>query len=169
MESTFPYSWRPTVARQVVCLVGAIVACFVVAGVGGALTNTSLGDWYPALTKPAWTPPDWIFGPVWTLLYLMMAVAVWLVWRASGWPRASGAIGLFAGQLALNLAWSGVFFGLRSPGWAALEIVFLWLAIAATAVAFRRHSRLAAALLLPYLAWTTFAGGLNWAIFWLNR
>jgi translocator protein len=169
MESTAAYSWTPTPVRQTWGLIGAVVICFVVAGVGGAVTNSSLEDWYPALAKPAWTPPDWVFGPVWTVLYLMMAVAAWLVWRANGWPRARGALGLFAGQLALNLAWSWIFFGLRSPGWAAVEVLVLWLAIAATARAFRLHSRLAAALLLPYLAWTTYAAALNWAIFWMNR
>ena len=169
MESTAAYPWRPTALRQALGLMGIVVVCFVVAGVGGAVTNGSLGDWYPALKKPAWTPPDWVFGPVWTVLYLMMAVAAWLVWKTSGWPRARVAIGLFAAQLALNLAWSWLFFGLRSPGLAAVEVLVLWLAIAATAAAFLRHSRLAAALLLPYLAWTTYAAALNWVIFWINR
>ena len=154
---------------RVIQFFAAIAVCLLAALIGSAFTAPAVPTWYAALVKPALNPPAWVFGPVWTVLYLMMAVAAWLVWRANGWRLARGALALFAGQLALNLAWSSIFFGLRSPGWAAVEVLVLWLAIAATAGAFRPHSRLAAALLLPYLAWTTYAAALNWAIFWMNR
>lgn len=160
--------WRPTVARQVASLIGFIAVCFTAAGLGAAATATSVGGWYQTLAKPGWNPPDWLFGPVWTALYFLMAVAGWLVWRRGGWTPARGTLGLFGLQLLLNAGWSAIFFGLRSPGFAFLEIVVLWLAIAATATGFRSKSSMAALLLVPYLAWTSFAVVLNLAIWSLN-
>lgn len=142
--------------------------CFIVAGLGGAVTSSSVGEWYQSLRKPANTPPDWVFGPVWSVLYLLMAISAWLVWRQGGWSKSPGALGLFALQLVLNFLWSAIFFGLRSPGAAVAEIVVLWLAILATAIAFWRRSKIAGGLLLPYLAWTSFAAWLNFAIWRLN-
>ena len=107
------------------------------------------GEWYAALVKPTLTPPAWIFGPVWTLLYAMMAIAAWLVWSRYGWVNAIGPLGLFLGQLALNALWSYLFFGLQRPGLALLDIVALWLAILATLTAFWRYHRAAGLLLLP--------------------
>jgi tryptophan-rich sensory protein len=154
-------------AALVVCLALPLGA----AALGGAATASSVDTWYPELAKPAWTPPGWIFGPVWTVLYLMMGTASWLVWRER--PRARAlvdrALALYAAQLALNVLWSVVFFGLRRPGWAVAEIALLWLAILATLLAFRRVRPAAAWLLVPYLAWTTFAAALNGAIAWLAR
>ena len=147
-----------------------LLVCFTAAGVGSAMTSRSLADWYPGLTKPTWNPPDWVFGPVWTLLYTMMAIAAWLVWRAAGWRGAPVPLALFATQLALNVIWSGLFFALESPGTAFLRtIVLLWLAISATLVQFWRIDRAAAALLGPYLAWVSFAAVLNFTIWQLNR
>src|SRR5262245_19718175 len=137
---------RSGVVRQLAALAVAVVLCLGVAAAGGALTASSLGDWYPGLAKPGWTTPDWLFGPVWTLLYLLMAVAAWLVWR-DGRPTARGALVVFGVQLGLNLAWSAIFFWLRSPGWGLVEVIVLWLAILATLVSFWRHSRLASSLL----------------------
>lgn len=154
--------------RQFIWLVGFILLCFAAAGIGGAFTSSSVDGWYRTIQKPDWNPPNWVFGPVWTALYLMMAVAAWLVWRSAPWARTWGALSLFAVQLALNVIWSGVFFGLRSPGLAFGTIVALWLAIAATIVGFWGRSSAAAALMLPYLAWTTFAAALNFAIWRLN-
>jgi translocator protein len=159
---------RATAIRQIVWLLGSIIVCFAAAGIGGAITSTSLGEWYQNLAKPDWTPPAWIFGPVWTALYLSMAVAAWLVWQRGGWPAARAPLAWFAVQLALNVAWSAVFFGLRSPGLAVFEIAFLWLVIAATVVLFWRQSRVAAWLLIPYLAWTSFAAVLNFTVWKLN-
>jgi tryptophan-rich sensory protein len=122
-------------------------------------------EWYPTLNKPSWTPPSWLFGPVWTALYVLMAVAAWLVWKQGA---ARGAMILFGAQLLLNLAWSFLFFGARSPGLGLIEIVVMWLAVAATIFAFALKSRLAALLMVPYIAWVSFATALNAAIFMLN-
>jgi benzodiazapine receptor len=145
-----------------------LVACFGAAAIGSSLTTSALSDWYPTLAKPSFNPPNWIFGPVWTVLYLMMAVAGWLAWRVGPPPSATAVWTPYFTQLALNTAWSGIFFYLHSPGWAFAEIILLWLAIAATIIMFYRRRPLAAWLLTPYLAWVTFAALLNLAIWRLN-
>jgi tryptophan-rich sensory protein len=155
-------------ARSGVALVGFLALCFAAAGLGGLATSRGLAGWYPSLRKPSWTPPDRVFGPVWTALYASMAVAAWLVWRARGLAGARVPLGLFALQLGLNVAWSVLFFALRSPGLAFGEVVLLWWAILATLLAFGRSSRAAAALMVPYLLWVTFASALNFAIWRLN-
>lgn len=127
------------------------------------------GEWYGQLRKPAWNPPGWIFGPVWTALYTMMAVAAWLVWRQGGFPSQRKALGLFLLQLLLNAAWSPLFFGLHNPALAFAEIVLLWFAILGTLITFWKIHRCAGALLLPYLAWVTFAAVLNFTLWQLNR
>lgn len=146
----------------------SLVACFAISGLGGAITAGPVKSWYPTLVKPALTPPDLAFPIVWTLLYALMAIAAWLVWRSAGLHRARGALVLFGIQLLLNLAWSALFFGLQRPDLALAEIAILWAAIAATAIQFWRHDRRAALLLVPYLAWVSFAVWLNAAIWWLN-
>ena len=110
--------------------------CFAAAGLGGLVTTSNIPNWYAQLAKPAWTPPSWLFGPVWSCLYLMMAVSVWLVWRKEGLVTARIPIGWFVAQLALNIAWSVLFFGLHSPAAAFVDIVLLWVAIVVTAVTF---------------------------------
>lgn len=160
--------WRPSRMRQAAWLLGLVAICFAAAGAGGVVTSVSVGEWYQTLKKPSWTPPDWLFGPVWTTLYMMMAVAAWLVWRRGGWSAARAPLSLFALQLGLNVGWSAIFFGFRSPGLAFTEILILWLAIAATTVSFLGRSILAALLFVPYLAWTTFAAFLNLAIWRMN-
>lgn len=145
-----------------------LVLCLAVAALGGAATASSVGNWYPTLAKPAFNPPNWIFAPVWTALYFMMAVAGWRVWRSDGLRRARWALTLFALQLALNLAWSILFFGMHSIGAALIEIVVLLLAILATALAFWRRDRAAGMLFVPYAAWVAFAAVLNAAIWRLN-
>jgi tryptophan-rich sensory protein len=132
------------------------------------LTASSVADWYQTLRKPVWTPPDSVFGPVWSALYVMMGVASWLVWRRLDSSSNRGALTLFGIQLGLNVAWSGSFFALRNPGLALAELFVLLGAIAATIAAFRRISPLAAALMVPYLAWSTFAAVLNFSIWRLN-
>ena len=126
------------------------------------------GDWYAQLNKPSWNPPGWVFGPVWTLLYVMMSVAAWRVWKQGGFTSQRRPLSLFLLQLALNAAWTPLFFGLRQPGIAFAEIVVLWLAILGTIVAFRQTDKIAAALLLPYLAWVSFASVLNFTLWQLN-
>ena len=131
-------------------------------------TRQGVRTWYPTLRKPGGTPPNWLFAPVWTALYILMAVAAWLVWREVGWHLARPALVLFFGQLALNIAWSGIFFASRQPGLALAEIVILWLAIASTAYSFWFLMPLAGVLLLPYLAWVSYATYLNLGILRLN-
>jgi tryptophan-rich sensory protein len=125
-------------------------------------------EWYEALNKPPWNPPNWVFGPVWTALYTMMAVAAWLVWQPGGFARQRRALTWFLTQLALNAMWTPLFFGLQRPGIALVEIVLLWGAIVMTALAFQRVSRVAAWLLMPYLAWVSFAAVLNFSLWRLN-
>ena len=151
-------------------LLGAsLILCIVAAVVGGIVTAASVQTWYQTIQKPSWNPPDGLFGPVWTILYLLMAVALWRVWRL-GWGESGVrlAVTLFVLQLGLNVLWSFVFFGLRQPGWAFLEIVVLWGFILATLISFYRLERLAGVLLVPYLAWVTFATVLNGAVWRLN-
>lgn len=126
------------------------------------------GDWYAALAKPSWNPPGWLFGPVWSTLYAMMAVAAWLVWQRGEGGVRRRALGLYLGQLVLNAAWTPLFFGLHLMGIALAEMLLLWVMIAATIVAFHRVHRLAAWLLFPYLAWVSFAAVLNFTLWRLN-
>ena len=149
-------------------LAAFLAACFVVAGIGGWFTSQGLTEWYDGLVKPVFNPPSWVFAPVWTILYILMGIAAWLVWKEAGWSGATAALSLFFIQLLLNLAWSGLFFALRSPGWALVEIVVLWAAIVATTVLFFRHFTAAGVLMLPYLLWVTFAAVLNAALVRLN-
>jgi len=143
--------------------------CFAVAGIGSFLTMPSIPDWYAGFRKPSWTPPGWLFGPVWTVLYLSMAVAAWLVWRRVGLSGAAVPLAVFGIQLALNLVWSFIFFGRNNIGLALVDIVLLWLAILATILAFRQVSTLAGWLLVPYLMWVTFAAALNFSVWNMNR
>jgi len=145
--------------------VGAPLA---VGGIGGVATVSSLQTWYRTLDKPAWNPPDAVFGPVWTTLYLLMGVALALARRAAGDEDRRRVEAVFGLQLALNLAWSLAFFSARSPAAGVAVILVLWASIVATIVAFGRASRLASLLLLPYLAWVTFAAVLNLEIWRLN-
>ena len=149
-------------------LAGFVLVTFAVSAIGGAVTATSVGTWYQTLARPSFNPPDWVFAPVWTTLYALMAFAAWRVWRRAGFAQARAALSLYVVQLALNLGWSVLFFGLRRPDYALAEIVVLWLAIAATWLAFRRIDGPAAWLLTPYLAWVSFAAVLNGAVVALN-
>ena len=153
---------------QWVALGGFVAVCFAAAGIGSWFTYPSVGTWYAGLEKPPWNPPDWVFGPVWTVLYLAMAVAAWLVWRRGGFGGARLALALFGVQLVLNATWSGLFFGLRSPGAGLADIVLLWIAILATILAMRFRSIVAAWLMVPYLAWVSFALVLNFTIWRMN-
>lgn len=147
---------------------GLVLWILLCVGTGGIASQWKPGPWHAALVKPAWNPPDAVFAPVWILLYVLMGVAAWLVWRSAGAPGRGTALALFLVQLALNGAWSWLFFGRHAIGAALVEIVFLWVAILATVLVFRRISRAAAALLAPYLAWVTFASALTFAIWRLN-
>jgi translocator protein len=146
----------------------SIAICFAAAGIGSLFTDPEIGGWYARITKPSWTPPNWVFGPVWTALYLMMAVAAWLVWREKGFGGARLALLLFAAQLFFNALWSTLFFGQHRMGLALADIILLWGAILLTLVSFWRLQPLAGALMLPYLLWVTFASALNYSIWRLN-
>lgn len=154
--------------RSLVGLAFFLGLCFVVSAVGGMVTATSVGTWYQALVRPPFNPPDWVFAPVWSALYLLMALAAWRVWKIASLAGARRELGIFAIQLALNLGWSVVFFGLRLPGWAFGEMIVLFAAIVATLILFWRRDRLAGVLIVPYVAWVGFALYLNGAIWWLN-
>ena len=142
--------------------------CYGAAVLGSVWTSSSVGTWYAELRKPSFNPPNWIFAPVWSVLYFLMALSVWLVWREANWGGAKLALTLFFAQLALNVAWSGLFFGLRRPGTALVEIVLLFGTIVATALAFRPVSGLAFWLMVPYAMWVAFAALLNFKIWQLN-
>lgn len=155
--------------RDIAALVLAIMICQLAGGIGGFFTASSVSTWYPQLNKPAFTPPGWVFGPVWTILYAMMGVAAWLVWRSgAGEPAVRSALWPFGVQLALNVLWSIVFFGLRNPGWAFAELVILWAAMLATTIQFFGISKAAGGLMIPYQLWVTFAGILNYYLWRLN-
>ncbi|MGB9149240.1 MAG: TspO/MBR family protein [Burkholderiales bacterium] len=149
-------------------LAAFLLICFTAAGIGSFATYPAIPGWFASLNKPAWNPPSWLFGPVWTVLYAMMATAGWLVWRQLGLLAAATPLFFFAVQLMLNTMWSVFFFGLHNPGLAFVDIVFLWLAIAMTVYFFWRVRPLAGALLLPYLGWVSFAAVLNFTIWRLN-
>ncbi|KAB2866218.1 MAG: tryptophan-rich sensory protein [Anaerolineae bacterium] len=143
--------------------------CFFAAFIGGLATDTGTDSWYDHLDKPSWNPPNWVFGPVWTFLYAAMGIAAWLVWyKAGSFDKAQLPLSLFIIQLVLNTFWSLIFFGAESPGWAFVEITFLWTAIVATAISFWQYSRTSSALMIPYIAWVTFAAALNFAVWQLN-
>ena len=146
----------------------SLAICFAAAGIGGAVTTPKIGTWYATLRKPAWNPPNWIFGPVWSALYFCMAVAAWFVWRQGGFLGAKVPLTLFGVQLLLNVLWSCIFFGLEKPGLAFGEVLLLWLAIAATMIVFWQRSMIAGILFVPYLAWVSFASFLNFTIWRLN-
>jgi tryptophan-rich sensory protein len=157
-------------AAQAAGLLGFFLLTAAAAALGSVVTIPNVDSWYAQLRKPPWTPPSWLFGPVWSLLYALMAVAAWMVWRRPDVdPQARrNALGCWGFQLALNAAWSWLFFGFQKPGLAFVELISLWLLILATLISFARIDRLAAALLVPYLLWVTFAGALNGAIYRLN-
>lgn len=142
-----------------------LLLCFAAAALGSFFRPDT---WFAQLQKPAWQPPNWLFAPVWTVLYTLMGVAAWLVWRQGGWAAQSGRLRVFLLQLLLNAAWSPLFFGLHRPGWALVDLVLLWIAVGYTLVTFRQASVWAALLLAPYWAWLTFAAVLNFTLWRLN-
>jgi tryptophan-rich sensory protein len=156
-------------SRSGLRLVGFMAASFTAGAIGSLATFANVRTWYPLLHKPSWNPPSWIFGPVWTVLYVLMAVAIWRAWRASSSDamRSRLVIGYF-GQLALNAGWSIIFFGLKQPAWAFIDIIALWALLVALQIDIRRTDRLAGWLWLPYLLWGSYAAALNLAIVWLN-
>jgi len=164
-----PTDDRPKESLDLVGLFAFIVLCLVVSGIGGAITASSVETWYQALEKPIFNPPDWVFAPVWTLLYIIMGISAWRVWRLRSFEATSKALGVFALQLGFNLAWSFLFFGLQKIDLALVEIVILLVAIIVNAIMFWRIDRLAGLMLMPYIAWVTYATVLNASIWLLNK
>jgi tryptophan-rich sensory protein len=148
-----------------ICWIGL---CFAVAGVSGSWTASEVLGWYRTLVRPSIAPPNWVFGPVWTLLYVMMAIAAWLAWESPASPLRTWGLALFLVQLILNVAWPLIFFRHHAIGAALVEVVALWAAIGATTLVFGRVSPAAAWLMAPYWAWVTFATVLNAAFWRLN-
>ena len=153
--------------RELLGLAGWLVVSFAAAAIGG-IASANAGDFYLSLSRPPWAPPSWLFGPVWSVLYLLMGIAAWLVWRKGGFGAARGALTLFLAQLIANALWTWLFFAWRQGALAFGEILLLWVMIAATILLFWRANRLAGALLLPYLAWVSYASALTWAMWQRN-
>lgn len=148
-------------------LLGWLLVAFSAAALGGFSTATA-GDFYRELSRPGWAPPGWLFGPVWSVLYALMGISAWMVWRARGFAGARDALLLFLVQLAANALWSWIFFGWHKGGLAFAEILLLWALILGTIALFAQTSRAAAGLLVPYLLWVSFASGLNFTMWRLN-
>lgn len=158
---------RPSLTTQALGLAAFLLASFVTGAIG-ALASIDAAGFYAQLVQPAWAPPAWLFGPAWSVLFVLMSVAAWLVWRDHGFSGAGLALRLFGVQLVANALWSWLFFGWRQGALAFAEVIVLWLLIAATAWQFWRLHRLAALLLVPYLAWVAFASALNFTLWRLN-
>ena len=154
---------------SIVKLIIAIAIPVLVGAISGYFTITGVESWYQTIQKPSWNPPNWIFGPVWTTLYILMGISLYLIWKSDATPSLKWlAILLFALQLALNFFWSLIFFNQHAIGWALVEIIVLWLSILATIFVFARINNTAAWLLVPYISWVSFAGILTYTIWKLN-
>lgn len=158
----------PRGLKNGLALAGFLLLSFIASGIGGGVTGPNIETWYDGLVKPVFNPPDWVFAPVWTALFIAMAVAAWRVWRVRGFSGAPLAFALYFLQLGLNVMWSVLFFGLRSPGLALVEILVLWAAIFATMRIFFTIDRAAGWLFAPYLAWVSYAILLNTSIWVMN-
>jgi len=156
-----------SLSRQAIGLGGWLLLTFGAAAIG-AIASVDARAFYNELTRPSWAPPGWVFGPVWSTLYALMAVAAWWVWRARGFGGAHTALLLFIAQLAANALWSWLFFVWRRGDLGFADVLVLWCLIAATIIAFWRISAFAAALLVPYFAWVTFASALTFSVWKLN-
>lgn len=155
--------------REPFKLIASLLVPLAAGWIGSVFTMSAIDSWYSTLVKPSFNPPDMVFGPVWSILYFLMGVSLYLVWReGASVPRVNFAIGIFGVQIILNTLWSIVFFGMQSPGGALLVIGLLWVAILANIFAFARISKMAAYLLVPYLLWVSFAAVLNFEIWILN-
>jgi benzodiazapine receptor len=166
-DRPFPSDDEPATGRRLAGLLGWLGVSFAAAAIGG-FASANAGDFYVRLIRPDWAPPGWLFGPVWTILYLLMGVSAWLVWRERGFRGAPVALGLFLAQLAANALWTWLFFAWRLGAVAFIEVLQLWVLILATTIAFWRIRPLAGALLLPYLGWVGFACALTLATWRLN-
>lgn len=153
---------------KIIRLVTTIVVCEAIGGLGAIVTTPNSTTWYATLTKPSFSPPSYLFAPVWTALYALMGIALWLIWENKA-KNKTAAYTVFFVQLALNLLWSYLFFYFHLPLVAFVEIVLMWIFILASIITFSKISKVAAWLLAPYLAWVTFATALNFAVYYLNK
>lgn len=158
---------QTSTVKKIFALTGWIGLSFAAAAVGG-LASAKAAGFYQELALPVWAPPSWLFGPVWTLLYLLMGISAWIVWKTKGWRNAAGALSLFLVQLAANALWTWLFFAWRLGAAAFFEIILLWILIICTLIAFWRVRPLAAYLLIPYGLWVSFAAALTFAIWQRN-
>lgn len=155
--------------KNIPSLIVCVLICLSVGGLAGFATQSSVTTWFPTLNKPFFNPPSWLFGPVWATLYTMMGVALWFVWNApETHPQRKNGIIIFAVQLIFNFLWSFLFFGMRNPLFALFDIVFMLITITLTIIIFRKINTKTTPLLVPYLAWVSFAIALNVSIWWLN-
>lgn len=155
-------NWKPILG-----LIGWLLLVFATSAIG-AIASISASDFYQELLRPSWAPPGWLFGPMWTTLYALMGVSAWLVWKQGGFAKSGGPLIIFLSQLAVNALWSWLFFAWRLGSIAFAEILLLWLLIAATIFLFWRISKVAAVLLIPYLAWVSLATALTYSVWQLN-
>ena len=156
--------------HKILKIVLVVIICVTLGYLSGTVTRDSITTWYPTLNKPVFNPPNWIFAPVWTLLYVLMGIAAGLVWTSNSDAKTvKKALGFFAVQFGLNALWSYLFFGLHNPLLALVEIVLLWLVIFETYKQFNKIDKIAGLLLIPYIAWVSFAIILNASIWWLNK
>lgn len=163
MNTPAPATWR----QQAVALVACLAVAFATGAIG-SIASITASSFYATLDRPSWAPPAGVFGPVWTVLYVTIGVAMWLVWREGPGTARRTAAGWWLAQLAANALWSWLFFGWHLGAWAFAEVLLLWALIVATLVAFARVRPLAAWLLLPYLSWVTFASALTWSVWQRN-
>ena len=167
MHGWYTYSMKN---KNWIALIGFIVLSQLAGGIGALFTTSAIPTWYAGITKPVFSPPNWVFGPVWTTLYLLMGISAFLVWQYGIKKKdVRTALTVFCVQLVLNSLWSIIFFGYQNPGAAFIEIILLWLSIFATMALFYKISKPASYLLLPYIAWVSFAGFLNYSIYSLNK
>lgn len=155
--------------KEILRFIVSFVLVFVAAGIGNIFTISEITTWYTTLAKPSWTPPNWLFGPVWTMLYALMAIALYLVWK-EGLERKDVKVALiiFTAQLILNILWSVIFFGYHSLLGGVISIIILWIAILVNIIVFYRISKPAGLLLVPYIAWVSIASYLNYSVYLLN-
>lgn len=163
----FRQKGKMTVSKQILGVMGWLLVSFLAAAIGAA-ASADAPSFYRELVRPNWAPPAWLFGPVWTMLYALMAMAAWLIWRTRSFGGARFALALFSVQLAVNALWSWIFFVWHSGKWATIEIVFLWVLVLTTMIQFWRISVTAGALLVPYLLWVTYASALAFTLWRLN-
>jgi tryptophan-rich sensory protein len=157
-----------TTPQKIGAFLLSLIIPLAVGGISGYFTVSAIPGWYQTIQKPSWNPPNWVFGPVWTTIYALMGIAMYLIWTQPRSEQRQRALHLNAAQLILNFFWSLIFFNLHAIGWALIEIIILWVLIVRTMFAFDRVYKPAAWLLLPYIVWVTFATILNGTIWWLN-